>query len=415
MNDLNDLEKQYFFKNRTPLAPLRIVAMDNCRDLVEKADRHIVALRQQYLADHLHDDPGIASREYDRKSYLIRTECPRFGSGEAKGLIHDSVRGCDLFIISDVTNSSMSFKINGLTHYMSPDDHYQDLKRIVATARSSAYRISVIMPFLYQSRQHKRMRRESLDCAMALEELSSMGVANIVTFDAHDPTVQNAIPLHDFDNYSPDYQFMQTVLKILNAQNLVKDNMLIVSPDEGSMKRSVFLANSIGLDLGMFYKRRDYTVVENGVNPVVASEYLGPDPAGKIVLILDDIISTGTNILEAARAMREKKAQKIIICCTFGLFVDGFEKFMKAHEEGSFDYMITTNLNYRDPIVLQQPWYFEADLSGYIGKIINTMNHNIAVSSVVDPVPLLQELTMTPEEKEAALKAKEEAQKAQNL
>ena len=209
---LNDQEKQYYFKNRTPLAPLKIVAMDNCRELVEMADRHIVALRKQYLADHLEDDPTIASREYDRDTYLIRTECPRFGSGEAKGMILESVRGSDLFIISDVTNSSMSFKINGRTHYMSPDDHYQDLKRIVATARSSAHRISVIMPFLYQSRQHKRVHRESLDCAMALEELSSMGVANIVTFDAHDPTVQNAIPLHDFDNYSPDFHFLRVLL-----------------------------------------------------------------------------------------------------------------------------------------------------------------------------------------------------------
>ena len=392
---LNDQEKQYFFKNRTPLAPLKIVAMDNCRELVEKADRHIVALRKQYLADHLEDDPTIASREYDRESYLIRTECPRFGSGEAKGMIHESVRGCDLFIVSDVTNNSMSFKINGRTHYMSPDDHYQDLKRIVATARSSAFRISVIMPFLYQSRQHKRQRRESLDCAMALEELSSMGVANIVTFDAHDPTVQNAIPLHDFDNYSPDYHFLKVLLQKLDSENndhMSRGDFLIVSPDEGSMKRGVFLANTVGVDLGMYYKRRDYTVVEDGVNPIVASEYLGPDPAGKTVLILDDIISTGFNILEAARDLRRRNASRIIICATFGLFVTGFEKYIKAHDEGVFDYMVTTNLNYRDPIVLQQPWYFEADLSGYIGKIINTMNHNIAVSNVVSPIGLLQDL-----------------------
>ena len=394
---LNDQEKQYFFKNRTLLAPLKIVAMDNCRELGEKADKHIVALRKQYLADHLEDDPTIASRDYDRDTYLVRTECPRFGSGEAKGMILESVRGCDLFIISDVTNSSMSFKINGRTHYMSPDDHYQDLKRIVATARSSAYRISVIMPFLYQSRQHKRVHRESLDCAMALEELSSMGVENIITFDAHDPTVQNAIPLHDFDNYSPDYHFLKVLLQKLGEKNLVdtklhRDDFLIVSPDEGSMKRGVFLANTVGVDLGMFYKRRDYTVIEDGVNPIVASEYLGPDPTGKTVLILDDIISTGFNILEVAKEMRRKNAACIIICCTFGLFVTGFEKYIKAHDEGIFDYMVTTNLNYRAPIVLEQPWYFEADLSGYVGKIINTMNHNIAVSTVVSPIGLLQDL-----------------------
>ncbi len=389
---LNDFEKQYYFRNRTPIAPLKIVAMENCRELVEKANRHIVALRQHYLSDYLDIDPTIRTREYEKESYLIKTSCPRFGSGEAKGVIEESVRGSDLFIVSDVTNNSMSFNINGRTHYMSPDDHYQDLKRIVAAASTSARRISVIMPFLYQSRQHKRVRRESLDCAMALEELSNMGVANIVTFDAHDPCVQNAIPLHDFDNYSPDYHFLKVLIQKFGREVIHKENMLIVSPDEGAMKRAIYLANTIGVDLGMFYKRRDYTVVKDGVNPIVASEYLGPNPAGKVVLILDDIISTGFNILEASRYMKEHDASRVIICCTFGLFVTGFEKYIQAHDEGVFDYMITTNLNYRDPIVLQQPWYLEADLSGYIGKIINTMNHNIAVTSVIDHTSLLQKL-----------------------
>ncbi len=385
-----EMDKTYYFKNRTLLAPLKIIAMDNCRELVEKADRHIVTLRKQYLADHAQDDATISGREYDKDSYLVRVQCPRFSSGEAKGMILESVRGSDLFIISDVTNNSMSFKISGRTHYMSPDDHYQDLKRIIAAASTSAHRISVIMPFLYQSRQHKRVLRESLDCALALEELSSMGVANIVTFDAHDPCVQNAIPLHDFDNYSPDYNFLHVLLSQLQDIHFCKDNMLLISPDEGAMRRAVYLANTVGLDLGMFYKRRDYTRIEDGVNPVVASEYLGPNPQGKIVLILDDIISTGFNILEAARDMKEHGAATVIICCTFGLFVAGFEKFIKAHDEGIFDYMVTTNLNYRPPIVLEQPWYLEADMSGFIGKIINTMNHNIAVSSVVDPSRMLQ-------------------------
>ncbi len=385
-----EMDKTYYFKNRTLLAPLKIIAMDNCRELVEKADRHIVTLRKQYLADHAQDDATISGREYDKDSYLVRVQCPRFSSGEAKGMILESVRGSDLFIVSDVTNNSMSFKISGRTHYMSPDDHYQDLKRIIAAASTSAHRISVIMPFLYQSRQHKRVLRESLDCALALEELSSMGVANIVTFDAHDPCVQNAIPLHDFDNYSPDYNFLHVLLSRLQNIHFSKDNMLLISPDEGAMRRAVYLANTVGLDLGMFYKRRDYTRIEDGVNPVVASEYLGPNPQGKIVLILDDIISTGFNILEAARDMKEHGAATVIICCTFGLFVAGFEKFIKAHDEGIFDYMVTTNLNYRPPIVLEQPWYLEADMSGFIGKIINTMNHNIAVSSVVDPSRMLQ-------------------------
>nr|MBQ6242693.1 ribose-phosphate pyrophosphokinase [Lachnospiraceae bacterium] len=385
-----DFDKTYYFKNRTLLAPLKIIAMDNCRELVEKADRHIVALRKQYLADHAQDDPTISGREYDKDSYLVRVQCPRFSSGEAKGMIMESVRGSDLFIISDVTNNSMSFKISGRTHYMSPDDHYQDLKRIIAAASTSARRISVIMPFLYQSRQHKRVLRESLDCALALEELSNMGVANIVTFDAHDPCVQNAIPLHDFDNYSPDYNFLHVLLTQLQDIHFCKDQMLLVSPDEGAMRRAVYLANTVGLNLGMFYKRRDYTRVEDGVNPIVASEYLGPNPEGKIVLILDDIISTGLNILEAARDMKQRGAATVIICCTFGLFVAGFDKFIKAHDEGIFDYMVTTNLNYRPPIVLEQPWYLEADMSGFIGKIINTMNHNIAVSTVVDPSKMLQ-------------------------
>lgn len=389
---LNEHDKIYSFKNRNLIAPLKIVAMENCRELVEKAERHIVELRQQYLSEHLAEDPTIAYREYDKNSYLIQTECPRFSSGEAKGMILESVRGSDLFIVSDVTNNSMSFKINGREHFMSPDDHYQDLKRIIAAASSSAHRISVIMPFLYQSRQHKRLHRESLDCAMALEELSEMGVANIITFDAHDPTVQNAIPLHDFDNYSPDYHFVKVLFQMLGEQKIERQNLLIVSPDEGSMKRGVFLANSVGVDLGMFYKRRNYRVLEDGVNPVVASEYLGPDPKDKVVIILDDIISTGVNIMDTAREMRNRQAAKIIICCTFGLFVGGFEKFIQAHDEGIFDYMITTNLNYRPPVVREQPWYFEADLSGYIGKIINTMNHNVAVSSVVDPLGLLQKL-----------------------
>ena len=389
---LNEHDKIYPFKNRNLIAPLKIVAMENCRELVEKAERHIVELRHQYLADHREDDPTIESREYDKESYLINTECPRFSSGEAKGMILDSVRGSDLFIVSDVTNNSMSFKINGREHFMSPDDHYQDLKRIIAAASSSAHRISVIMPFLYQSRQHKRLHRESLDCAMALEELSEMGVANIITFDAHDPTVQNAIPLHDFDNYSPDYHFVKVLFQMLGEQHIDRQDLLIVSPDEGSMKRGVFFANCVGVDLGMFYKRRNYRVLEDGVNPVVASEYLGPDPKDKVVIILDDIISTGVNIMDTAREMRNRQASKIIICCTFGLFVSGFDKFIQAHDEGIFDYMITTNLNYRPPVVREQPWYFEADLSGYIGKIINTMNHNVAVSSVVNPLGLLQKL-----------------------
>ncbi len=388
----NGRHDEFFFKHRTPIAPLKIIAMDNCRELVEKAEQQIIRMRQSYLSDYAEEDPTVLTRDYDRDRYLVEVECPRFGSGEAKGNIKESVRGCDIFIISDVTNNSMTFKINGRTHYMSPDDHYQDLKRIVAAAMSSAHRISVIMPFLYQSRQHKRVNRESLDCAIALQELSRMGVANIVTFDAHDPVVQNAIPLHDFDSYSPVYHFMRTLRDQFGLRYLDKKQLMIVSPDEGAMSRAVYLANNMGVEMGMFYKRRDYTRIENGVNPVVDQIYIGNDVEGKTVIIIDDIISTGVSMLDTAWEMKRRKAGKVVICCTFGLFTQGIEKFDKAYEEGCFEYIITTNLTYRPKELLERPWYVESDLSLYLANIINIMNHNVAVSNALVPTKRLQEL-----------------------
>ncbi len=386
------MKETFFFKNRPLVAPLKIIAMDNCAELVKKADQHIVSLRKDYLVDNAADDPTVLTREYDKESYLTKIKCPRFGSGEGKGTIEESVRGCDVFIISDVTNNSMSFPMYGKPHYYSPDDHYQDLKRIVAACMSSAERVSVIMPFLYESRQHKRTNRESLDCAMALEELSDMGVSNIITFDAHDPRVQNAIPLHDFDNYSPVYQMLKALERKFGGFHYTKDDMIIISPDEGAMSRAVYLANILGVNMGMFYKRRDYTKVVNGKNPIVAHEYLGPDVEGKTVMILDDMISTGESMLDTARDLKGRKAKDVIICCTFGLFTNGFAKFDEAYEKGWFNYIVTTNLNYRNPEIFEKPWYIEADLSMYIGKIINTMNHNVAVTTVITPTERIQKL-----------------------
>lgn len=380
-----------FFKNRAPIAPLKIIAMENCRELLEEVNGMIVEMRQDYLAQ-FGDDPHIKEREYDLKNYLVDADCPRFGSGEAKGVIKETVRGTDLFIISDVTNNNMSFKINGRTHYMSPDDHFADLKRIVAAAMTSAYRVSVIMPFLYSSRQHKRENRSSLDCAVALNELKNMGVANIITFDAHDARVQNAIPMHDFDNYSPIYQMMKALEKKFGGFHISKDEQVIISPDEGAMGRAIFLANNTGVGMGMFYNRKDYTSVnENGEHPTVAHEYLGPDVEGKTVMIVDDIISTGTRLMEAARDLKAMKAKRVIMCCTFPMFNEGYERFDKAYDAGWFDYLCTTNLINRDAELLEKPWYIEADLAKYIALIINTMNHNVAVTTVITPTSKLQE------------------------
>ena len=384
--------QEFVFRNRSPIAPLKILAMDNCKKLGEMADRHVVEIRKENLLQYGDSDSSLAGRGYENSGYLMKASCPRFGSGEGKGVLNESVRGCDLFILTDVTNHSISFPLYGHDHFMSPDDHYQDLKRVVSAAMSSAYRVNVIMPFLYESRQHKRVNRESLDCAMALEELSDMGVSNIITFDAHDPRVQNAIPLHDFDNYSPVYHFMKALEKQYEGFPFNKDNLIIISPDEGAMHRAVYLANNLGVDMGMFYKRRDYSRVVNGRNPIVAHEYLGNDVEGKTVIVIDDIIASGESMVDTVRMLKERRARSIVICATFGLFTEGLGKFDAAYEKGYFDYLVTTNLNYRIPELLERSWYLEADMSKYIAYIIDTMNHNVAVSSVLTPTAKLQSL-----------------------
>ncbi|WP_434311729.1 ribose-phosphate pyrophosphokinase [Hominifimenecus sp. rT4P-3] len=386
------MAKDYTFKNTIPLAPLKIIAMENCGDLGKKVDEYIVSFRKNDKEILKARENNIEFRGYDRDSYLAHVSCPRFGSGEAKGTISESVRGADVFIITDVINYSITYSMYGKEHLMSPDDHYQDLKRIISAALPTARRVNVVMPFLYESRQHKRTQRESLDCAIALEELANMGVANIITYDAHDPRVQNAIPLHDFDSFSAVYQFMKTLLHADKTLTIDKNSLMVISPDEGAMGRAVYLANNLGVDMGMFYKRRDYSKIVNGKNPIVAHEFLGSDVEGKDVIIIDDMIASGDSMLDTAKELKRRKAKKVIVCCTFGLFTSGFDHFDEAYQNGDFDYVITTNLNYRKPELLEKPWYREADMSKYVATIINTLNHDVATSGVMSPTEKVQRL-----------------------
>ena len=290
----------------------------------------------------------------------------------------------------DVTNYSLTYKVSGNTNHMSPDDHYQDLKRIIGATAATAHRVNVIMPFLYEGRQHKRTKRESLDCAMALQELTAMGVSNIITFDAHDPRVQNAIPLNGFDNFMPTYQFVKALFQHDRSLKIDKDHLMIISPDEGAMSRAVYLANNLGVDMGMFYKRRDYSRVVNGRNPIVAHEFLGSSVEGKTVLIIDDMISSGESMLDTARELKDRKAAKVIVCCTFGLFTNGLEKFDQFYEKGYIDYVITTNLNYRPQELLDRPWYIEADMSNYLAAIVNSFNHDVSIGRPFSPTENIQ-------------------------
>ena len=321
------MSNQYVFNDRLPIAPLKIAALESCRPLAEMVNSHIVNFRRNDSEELKRRQQDLQYRGYDVDSYLLDCVCPRFGTGEAKGVINESVRGTDIFVMVDVTNYSLTYKISGYVNHMSPDDHYQDLKRIIGACASTAHRINVIMPFLYESRQHKRTNRESLDCAMALEELIHMGVHNIITFDAHDPRVQNAIPLSGLDNFMPTYQFVKAIFQHDQSIRIDKDHLMVISPDEGAMNRAVYLANNLGVDMGMFYKRRDYSRVINGRNPIVAHEFLGSSVEGKTVLVIDDMISSGESMLDTARELKERKAGKVIVCCTFGLFTNGLDKF----------------------------------------------------------------------------------------
>ena len=370
-----------------PIGSLGISALDGCKDMGKMIDEFLVTWRKEESPIHKDD---VVYNGYERDTYLVDARIPRFGSGEAKGIIGESVRGRDLYLMVDVCNYSLTYSLSGYTNHMSPDDHFQNLKRVIAAVGGKARRLNVIMPFLYESRQHKRNGRESLDCALALQELVRMGVDNIITFDAHDPRVQNAIPLSGFETVKPTYQFMQGLLRSYDDLQIDSDHMMAISPDEGATERAVYLANVLNLDMGMFYKRRDYTKIVNGRNPIVAHEFLGSSVEGKDVIILDDMISSGDSILDVARQLKQRRAKRIFAAATFGLFTNGLEKFDEAYEEGIIDAILTTNLIYQSPELLSRPYYINCDMSKYIALMIDTLNHDGSISSILSPNERIQ-------------------------
>ena len=365
-----------------PVAPLKIVAMESCRGLGQKVNDYIVSFRENTINEVSESSLYV---NYKSNNYLVDCCCPRFGTGEAKGILRETIRGTDLFIMTDVCNYSLTYTVSGHLNHMSPDDHYQDLKRIISAATGKAKRINVIMPFLYESRQHKRTRRESLDCALALEELNTTGVSNILTFDAHDPRVQNAIPLSGFDSFNPPYQFMKALFHAVPDLKPDKGHLMIVSPDEGAMHRAVYFSNVLGVDMGMFYKRRDYSRVVNGKNPIVAHEFLGDDVSGMDVIIVDDMISSGESMLDVAKQLKSRNAARVFVCTTFGLFTDGFAKFDHYYNKGYIDKVVTTNLTYLPPELYEKPYFIEADMSKFLAMIIDSFNHDITIGAVMNP------------------------------
>ena len=369
-------------ENKLPVAPLKLVVMDSAKELGEEINSYLVEFRK-YLQATFKDMPSWEG--YAEDSYLTQADCPRFGTGEAKGIFYESIRGKDLYILVDVCNHSITYTINGYTNHKSPDDHYQDLKRIIAAATGKAHRINVIMPFLYEGRQHKRSNRESLDCAFMLEELYAMGINNFITFDAHDPRVCNAIPLNGFDNYITPYQFIRGLLDKEKDLIIDKDHLVVISPEEGALNRTVFFANVLGVNTGMFYKRRDYITIVNGKNPIVAHEFLGDSLEGKDVIILDDMISSGESMIDTARQLKEMNANRVFICCTFGLFTNGLRAFDEAYEKGYFERVITTNLNYLPPEIYDKPYYVQTKMSKFIASIIDFMNHDVSMENVYTP------------------------------
>ena len=369
---------EILFNHETTVAPLGVIATESAADLGAKIDGYLVKWAKE--------------GGYDKDTFLVECQCPRFASGDGKGLIKSTIRGLDLFIIVDVGNYNCKYQMFSKENSMSPDDHFQDLKRVIQAAGGKAHRINVIMPILYGGRQHRRNYRESLDCAVALQELEAMGVSNIVTFDAHDPRVHNAIPLMGFDNVMPTYQVLKALLHEFQDINLSKDNFMIVSPDEGALNRNMYYASVLGVDLGMFYKRRDYSTIVNGRNPIVAHEYLGNPVEGKDIFIADDIISSGESMLDLAYALKAKKAGRIFAYATYTIFTNGLEKFDKAYEEGYIDGVFGTNLTYRTPELLSRPWFHEVDVSKYIAYFIAALNHDVSVSKIIDPHEKIQTL-----------------------
>ena len=393
-----------------PVGSLGIIAVDGCEEMGNKVNDYLVKWRKE---ETRFQKDNLVFNGYEKPNYLINAKVPRFGSGEAKGIINESVRGKDLYLMVDVCNYSLTYSLSGNTNHMSPDDHFQNLKRVIAAVGGKARRLNVIMPFLYESRQHKRSGRESLDCALGLQELVRMGVDNIITFDAHDPRVQNAIPLNGFETIRPTYQFVKGLLKHVPDLQIDADHMMAISPDEGATGRAIYFANVLGLDMGMFYKRRDYTTIVDGRNPIVAHEFLGSSVEGKDVIIiddmissgesmidvatelkdviiLDDMISSGDSILDVARQLKMRKAKRIYAAATFGLFTNGMEKFDQAYEEGLISGILTTNLIYQTPELLSRPYYINCDMSKYIALVIDTLNHDASISSILDPSERIQ-------------------------
>jgi ribose-phosphate pyrophosphokinase len=381
--DINELYCNSEFK---PIGDLSIIGMKGCEEIASKVNYYLKEWRQ--------NDDGVIYSDgtCPIKTFLLDTKCPRFGSGEAKGVINESVRGHDIYILSDVFNYGVTFNMYGMDVPMSPDDHYQDLKRIIAAINGKARRINVIMPMLYEGRQHKRAMRESLDCALALQELTNMGVENIISFDIHDPRVQNAIPLFGFEDFHPHYQMIKSFVRTVPDAVIDRNNIMIVSPDEGGMSRCMYYSSVMELELGMFYKRRDYTVIVNGKNPVVSHEFLGDNVEGKDVIVVDDMIASGDSMIDVARKLKERKAKNVYIFSAFGLFTEGFDKFDKAYKDGIITRIFTTNLIYRKPELLTKEWYTEVDMSKYIANIIDTLNYDRSLSELLDPVQKIKNI-----------------------
>ena len=370
-----------------PYGDLAIIPLESSRPIGEKVDAYIAGWRTQ-------SEPGssIHFTNYKKESYIIDAVCPRFGSGEAKGILNESVRGKDVYLLVDVCNHNLSYTVCGQVNHMSPDDHYQDLKRMIAAISGKARRITVIMPFLYESRQHKRSSRESLDCALALQELTNMGVDNIITFDAHDPRVQNAIPLKGFETVQPTYQFIKALLANVDDIHMNSESMMIISPDEGAMGRAIYFANVAGTDVGTFYKRRDYTKIVEGRNPISAHEFLGSDVAGKDVVVIDDMISSGESMIDVATELKRRKANRIFVASTFGLFTNGLKKFDEAYKSGLIYRVMTTNLVYQPQELLEREYYINVDMSKYIALLIDTLNHDCSIAEYLNPTERIEKI-----------------------
>lgn len=383
MPNLHELE------NAMPVAPLKLVTLQSAADLGNKVNDYLVEFRSSVHNKYV-EDPAFQG--YSEKNYQLDFTAPRFNSGEGKAVLNETVRGKDLFIIVDVCNHSLTYNMNGYENHMSPDNHYQELKRAIAAANGKAHRINVIMPFLYEGRQHRRTGRESLDCAFAFEELSEMGVSNFITFDAHDPRIQNAAPLTGFDNFTAHYQFARALLGAEKDLVMDKDHIIVISPDEGALDRAIYFSSVLGADTGMFYKRRDYSTIVNGKNPIVAHEFLGNDITGKDIIIIDDMISSGDSMIDTSRQLKKMGAGRVFICTTFGLFTNGMDAFDKAYADGIFDRVITTNLCYRPPELLTKPYYLEADMSKFLASIIDFMNHDLSMENVLTPTEKIQKI-----------------------